>query len=242
MKRHFLFKNFHIHSLSKRAMLELVVEWVHARQNRQIVFANVHVAVSANEDPKLSELIKGTDLVLCDGKPLVWLCRWLKIPSDHFYGPWITLDLCELAERHAWRVAFYGATEDTQTKLKVMLKRQFPDLDICFIKAAPKLSLEQLATPEDVSAILSARPELLFVGMGWPKQELWTAEHKEMLPFPCFNVGAAFDFIAGNKSSPPKLWIRMGLGWLFRLLTDFRYTYRRYLIYNTKFIIHLLRR
>ena len=237
MQRFSLFDYVSVDLLFYPEFQEKLSSWAgEAKQFRQIILANVQVAMMARSDRHLQELLEQADLTLCDGKPLVILSRLLGQKTAHFYGPWLTIEICRMAEVKGWRLGFFGGAEFGNLDLHQALLKRFPQLKIAKMIAPPMLSIEQLDTPDYCKEFVVAECDLLFVGLGWPKQELWSAINRRNLPLPCMNVGAAFDFISGKKKSPPDILVHLGLGWLFRLCTDFRHTYRRYFKYNVQFV------
>jgi N-acetylglucosaminyldiphosphoundecaprenol N-acetyl-beta-D-mannosaminyltransferase len=149
--------------------------------------------------------------------------------------------VCERAEAFGLRVGFYGGTPAVLTAMTGALTMRFPKLDVGFAWAPPFRSLTDAEDADVIAAITAAEVKILFVGLGCPKQERWMAAHREALGCTMLGVGAAFDFIAGAKRQAPAWMQRSGLEWLFRLSTEPRRLWRRYLIGNPRFLFHFAR-
>lgn len=207
------------------------------RAGGMVCVATVHMVMEAFDDPRLRARINAADLVTSDGMPLVWALRALGLPhARRVYGPTLTPLLCAEAERRGLRVGFVGGTPATLASLIEKLETGFPGLAIAFHHAPafrPPTAEENEAL---VTSIEDAEVDLLFVGLGCPKQEHFMADHRARLSCVQVGVGAAFDFIAGNKRQAPAALQRAGLEWLFRLLTEPARLWRRYLYHNPRFV------
>lgn len=217
--------------------VELICELSRGDRGASVCVATVHMVMEAYDDPNYRRLVNGADLVTSDGVPLVWGLRLLGLPrAERVYGPTLTPKLCAKASETGRRVGFLGGTEDTLAALSRQLRRDFPALEIVFSYAPP---FRPLCEEEDialVAAIEDAGVQILFVGLGCPKQERWMAEHRDRLHCTSIGVGAAFDFIAGKKLQAPGWIQRSGLEWLFRFFTEPRRLWRRYLYNNPRFL------
>jgi N-acetylglucosaminyldiphosphoundecaprenol N-acetyl-beta-D-mannosaminyltransferase len=171
-------------------------------------------------------------LVTPDGMPLVWLSRLMGFRDvERVYGPDLMLAVCERSTARGYRHFFYGGAPGVAEKLVVRLQSRFPGLQVAGIDSPP---FRHLTLQEDravVEHINTARPDIVWVGIGTPKQERWMAMHVGQLSAPVLiGVGAAFDFHAGLKKQAPRWMQRSGLEWSFRLMTEPRRLGRRYLI------------
>jgi len=202
-----------------------------------VCVTSVHGVMEAWDDPGFQGILNGADLVTTDGMPLVWALKLLGLPqASRVYGPTLTPALCALAAREGIPVGFYGGTAEVLARLERTLLARFPELRIGFAYAPP---FRPLSTEEDaalVSSIEDSGARILFVGLGCPKQERFMAAHRESLSCAMVGVGAAFDFLAGVKSQAPAWMQRNGLEWLFRLATEPRRLWRRYLNNNPRFV------
>jgi N-acetylglucosaminyldiphosphoundecaprenol N-acetyl-beta-D-mannosaminyltransferase len=221
---------------------EAIVDMGRARSGGMVCVATVHMVMEAFDDPAFRRIVNSADRVTPDGVPLVALLRRLGIPrAQRVYGPSLTPSVCERAEALGLPIGFYGGTPEVLDSLLRELAARFPKLRVPFAFAPPFRPLSQSEDAAVVDAIEAADVAILFVGLGCPKQERWMAAHREKLRCAMVGVGAAFDFIAGRKSQAPHWLQRLGLEWLFRLLSEPRRLWRRYLIGNPRFVYHIAR-
>jgi N-acetylglucosaminyldiphosphoundecaprenol N-acetyl-beta-D-mannosaminyltransferase len=182
------------------------------------------------------------NLVLPDGQPVRWAIRFLHGTKlrDRVYGPQLTLKLCRAAAQEGFGVYFYGSTPEILEGLCANLRRMFPDLTIA--GAAPsKFRRLSLAEKEDVARrIRDSGADIVFVGLGCPRQEVWTYEFARVLSMPVLAVGAAFAFHAGKLSQAPSWMQDAGLEWLFRLASEPGRLWKRYLFLNPAYLLLLL--
>jgi len=217
------------------------LSWSKEQSSRYICAANVHMCMEAFDKSDFRSIVNNADLVVPDGRPLVWAQHLLGADeAKQLRGMDLMLALCKQAEKSAATVGFYGATPELLDRLTNKLTQQYSDLKITCTIAPPFRAL----SPEEDNAIIeqinTSGVNFLFVGLGCPKQERWMAEHKNKLHCVMLGVGAAFDFIAGNKPHAPR-WIQsFGLEWLFRLSCEPRRLWPRYLIQNPRFVWHFL--
>ena len=214
-----------------------IIDWQENRQSRYICAANVHMIMEAYDSPSYQHVINQADLVTPDGMPLVWMLRRMGYPNqERVYGPTLTVKLLKMANKESIPVGFFGSTPDVLNKLVENVKQEFPQIHIVYAYSPP---FKQLSDEEDqqiTESINSSGARILFVGLGCPKQEYWMHEHRGKIQAVMLGVGAAFDFIAGTKPQAP-LWVqKIGLEWLFRLVTEPRRLWKRYIIHNPRFI------
>lgn len=217
--------------------IEKIRDWEVDRKGRYICVSNVHMCMEVFDDIGYAKIVNGSDLTLADGKPISWAQRALGQKSaQQVRGEDITLAICKEAEDRGFSVGFFGATEALLDHITLNLTERFPKLDVGYTCAPP---FRPVTTAEDnkyVEAINSSGIGVLFVGLGCPKQEIWMAKHKIQINCVMLGVGAAFDFIAGSKKNAP-LWMqRVGLEWLFRLISEPRRLWKRYLKHNPRFV------
>ena len=221
--------------------LRTIDSWITRREPHYVCLCNVYGVMEAQRDPVLRMVYNASGLTTPDGMPLVWLCKKLRFPStERVYGPDLMLALCEHSIERGYRHFFYGGEPGVPEKLVRRLKLRFPDLAVAGTYSPP---FRELSDEEDravVSMINAARPDILWVGLGAPKQERWMAQHVGLVHAPVLiGVGAAFDFIAGVKKQAPPILRKMCLEWAFRLCTEPRRLWRRYLVNNPLFVFYL---
>jgi N-acetylglucosaminyldiphosphoundecaprenol N-acetyl-beta-D-mannosaminyltransferase len=228
-----------VDAVSCRDAVTQVLDWALRRESRSVCFATVHMVMEAFDSPGYRAMINAADLVAPDGMPLVWALRTLGVgAAARVYGPDLTATLLAEAERRNIPVGFYGGSPAVLARLVERVRRCFPAIDIVFEHSPPfrELSLDERAL--EVAALRESGVGLLFVGLGCPKQERWMAEHSRHLPAVLLGVGAAFDFLSGVKPQAPRWMMAAGLEWLFRLLTEPRRLWLRYLKQNPRFLTH----
>lgn len=211
------------------------------RAKGYLVFCTVSTILNARRDPQLKEAIAKATLVTPDGVPLVWLGR-RDVDRDvgRVYGPDFMLHVFEKTGSD-FSHFFYGGAPGVAEDLVDQLKKRFPTLVVTGSHSPPP-NLGPTGDQNGVNRINAAAPDVVWVGLGHPKQELWMAAHRDHLDAPVLaGVGAAFDFLSGRKREAPEWMKRSGLQWLHRLVSEPRRLWRRYLLGNTQFVLLLLR-
>jgi N-acetylglucosaminyldiphosphoundecaprenol N-acetyl-beta-D-mannosaminyltransferase len=226
-----------------RTVLAQICSWVREkhRPSAYIIQTNVFSIVTANENPSYKEALEHADCSLPDGMPIVWLLKLKGHKNqERIYGPDLMLRICEEGEKNGWRCFLYGGKEETVKLLKANLLKRFPSLNIVGIYSPPFRALTNAEDDEICRMINDAKPDILWVGLGSPKQDIWMYEHRNKLDVSVLHgVGAAFDFISGQISQAPR-WIgRIGLEWLYRLCIEPRRLWKRYTVNNIKFLFYL---
>jgi len=205
-------------------------------------FCNVHTVIEAQSSGRLRDVYESADMVAMDGAPLVAVSRIRRRPGQRVTGPDVLLKLCDLGREMGLRHYFFGGQPSVPAALAASLEDRFPGLIVAGHESPP---FRPVTTDEDaahVARINAARPDILWVGLGAPKQELWAADHQDRLSVRLIlPVGAAFDFYSGRIRRAPRWMQRMGLEWLFRMLADPRRLVRRYAVTNSKFALAILR-
>jgi len=196
----------------------------------------------AVEDADVRAAVTGADMTTADGMPIVWLQRRRGAPdAERVYGPDIMLALCERGVALGLRHYLLGGVDGAAEQLAATLQARFPGLVIAGL-SSPRVADPPAFDPDLAAAIRETRPNVIWVGFGSPKQDRWMAAHRSALPALMIGVGAAFDLLTGRKRQAP-VWIqRSGLEWLYRLMQEPRRLWRRYIIYNARFVVMLVRR
>jgi len=210
--------------------VNLIHRMVASRQPHYLVTANVDFLVQAQEDVELRRILFDAHLVLCDGTPLVWASRLLGNPlPERVAGADLVPLLMRVAEERGYRIFFLGATPESAGQAVENLKQRHPKLPIAGHYSPPFNKLLEMDHDEIKRRISEARPDLLFVSLGCPKQEKWIAMHYLSLGVPVSaGVGATIDFLAGHVRRAPVWMQRAGLEWVFRLLQEPRRLFKRY--------------
>lgn len=205
-----------------------------------VCFSNVHTVVTARKDAELRRITNESLLSVPDGMPLALIAWWRgMIDVQRVPGPTFMPYLIERAK--GLRHYFYGSTPETLDRLVAELRRQSPDAIIAGSFSPPFRKLSNSETDEVIARIRAAQPDVVWVGLGAPKQERWMAEQWQRLrPAILMGVGAAFDIQAGVVDRAPPWMQALSLEWLYRLLQEPRRLARRYLVTNSLFLYHVL--
>ena len=213
---------------------------VAARERGYMCVCNVHTVMASQEDPPLRDALHSPLAVnVPDGQPLVWALNALgESLQDRVYGPELMARAFARAPSNGQRFYLYGGRDqEALVALGRALRRRFPGVNIVGGYAPPFRPLtaeERIAVSEEING---AEPDVVWVGIGVPKQEKWMAEMRPHLDAPVLvGVGAAFDFLAGLVPQAPPLLQRAGLEWAYRLAHEPRRLWRRYLRYNPRFV------
>jgi N-acetylglucosaminyldiphosphoundecaprenol N-acetyl-beta-D-mannosaminyltransferase len=224
--------------------VDRILDWATSSdpQSRYVCVATVHMVMESYDDHRFRTIVNHADLVTPDGMPLVWALRLLGVPdSTRVYGPDLVPALCEEAARRGISVGFYGGSSEVLERMIATVRRRWPSLSIGYRWSPPFRPLTPAEESLVVEQITGSGVEVLFVGLGCPKQERWMADHRDKLRLVMVGVGAAFDFLAGAKRQAPRFLQQAGLEWCFRLATEPRRLWHRYLYHNPRFIALLAR-
>ena len=204
-----------------------------------ICVAAVHTVMACQEDPQLRAAVLGADFTVPDGQPLVWAMNLLGHDlSARVYGPELMDRACARAARTGQRFYLYGGrTQGALAELARALRLRHPGLQVVGGHAPPFRELSEAEEAAVAADIDRCRADVVWVGLGVPKQEKWMARMRERLSAPVLiGVGAAFDFHAGLIPQAPGRVQRLGLEWAYRLWQEPRRLWRRYLRYNPRFV------
>jgi N-acetylglucosaminyldiphosphoundecaprenol N-acetyl-beta-D-mannosaminyltransferase len=224
--------------------LDWIDEMVTAGEHGYVCVSNVHAVMAAAEDDELRDALRGSSFNVPDGMPLVWSLNLLGHSlRDRVYGPELMARSCARAARTGQRIYLYGGrNQGALVQLTLNLRRRFPGIRIVGGYSPPHrpLTAEERATA--IRELNHSRADVVWVGIGVPKQEKWMAELRPELDAPVLvGVGAAFDFHAGLVPQAPAFLQNVGLEWAYRLVQEPRRLWRRYLRYNPRFVLALVR-
>jgi N-acetylglucosaminyldiphosphoundecaprenol N-acetyl-beta-D-mannosaminyltransferase len=227
---------------------ERTMDWMDATVQTErkgyICVAATHTVVACQDDPELAAAVHGASLVVPDGQPVVWAMNALGHDlSSRVYGPDLMARYCERSALTGARMFLYGGrNQGALVQLALNLRRRYPGVQIVGGYSPPFRPLSDEEREAVVAEINHARPDVVWVGIGVPKQEKWMAEMQERLDAPVLvGVGAAFDFHAGLVPQAPSWMQSAGLEWLYRLLQEPRRLWKRYLTYNPRFVFGFAR-
>jgi len=222
---------------------EGTLDWIDAmaaeREQGYVCVCNVHTVMASQEDQELRSALLGASLNVPDGQPLVWALNALGHSlSDRVYGPELMARACTRAASSGKRFYLYGGrNQGALVQLALNLRQRYPGIRIVGGYSPPHRALTEEEQAAVVAEINDARPDVVWVGIGVPKQEKWMATLRPLLDAPVLiGVGAAFDFHAGLVPQAPPWLQRAGLEWAYRLAHEPRRLWRRYLRYNPRFV------
>jgi N-acetylglucosaminyldiphosphoundecaprenol N-acetyl-beta-D-mannosaminyltransferase len=206
-----------------------------------IAFCNVHSVMTARRQPEVAAALTQADVATSDGMPLVWGLRAFGHPDQpRVYGPaFMEIALRESVEAE-WSHFFYGSTDETLTKLVGAAEKLAPGVRIAGSYSPPFRPANDDDLRADAARIRESGADLVWVGLGMPKQELWMDRAAAHLPGTALlGVGAAFDFLAGTVSQAPMWMQSSGLEWLYRFAQEPGRLWRRYIINNPSYLLLL---
>lgn len=224
------------------AALRRIEGWIAGREPNYVCVSGVHGVMESQRDPELRAIHNRAGMVTPDGMPLVWLSRLAGFREvERVYGPDLMLACCERSVERGWRHFLYGGAEGVPELLAERLEECFPGIEIAGAYSPPFRPLTEEEDSAVVERIDAANPDIVWVGLGTPKQERWMDAHVGRLDAPVLiGVGAAFDFHTGRKRQAPGWMQRAGLEWLYRLLSEPRRLGRRYCVNNPLFVWSVL--
>ena len=210
--------------------------------------ANTHVAALSRHDPDFGSAMEKFDLITPDGMPLVWSVNAQLPPGkklkDRVYGPTLMLKTIEATNTPSspYRHFLLGGQPSTLKKLTKRFSQDFPNAKIAETYSPPFGKWPEDETESIIARIRNSGANLVWVGLGCPKQELWIASNKHRLPTAVyFGIGAAFAFHAGEVKQAPAIFQKSGLEWAYRLAMEPRRLFKRYFTYNSLFLFHILK-
>ena len=231
--------NTFVNNVDMNETLYSIEEMIKKRQKSYIVAINVDVVMKIEKDKYLKKITDNANMVLVDGKPLVWISKLHKCPvKAKVSGSDLVPLLCERAAKEGYSIFIVGGKEGVAEKAKVILEQKYKNLNIVGTYAPP-FGFEKNANELDkINKLISAKkPDILIACFGCPKQEKWIYENYnkyDALVSIC--AGATVDFLAGNVNRGPKWMSEHGLEWLFRFVQEPKRMFRRYFIDDTKII------
>ena len=221
-----------------------LVSMARGRGRHYVCIFAVDSLLKCHDDPRLAAIANASSMTLCDGMPLVVVARrFAHLDATRCYGPDVMLGVLDQGRGAGLRHYFYGGpNEETSRRLRENMEAKFPGLRVVGAEVPPFRPLTSEERAETARRINAAAPDVVWVGIGTPKQDFWVSEMRPLLDAPVLvAVGAAFNFHAGMVPQAP-LWMRRAcLEWLYRLCAEPRRLWRRYLLGNPRFLLLVLR-
>jgi N-acetylglucosaminyldiphosphoundecaprenol N-acetyl-beta-D-mannosaminyltransferase len=222
-----------ISATNMAAAVEYVQESIDNVSQQYICVTPAHGVMECQTNPELRRIFNSSGLTTPDGMAIVWILELLGHKQvSRVYGPDLLLAVCEKSLETGWRHFFYGGAPGIPEKLAERLCERFPGLQVAGVYSPPYRPLTAEEDQDVIRMINESRADIVWIGISTPKQEMWMSEHLGKLDAPVLiGIGAAFDFHSGAKKQAPKWIQRSGLEWLFRLATEPRRLWRRYIQY-----------
>lgn len=220
------------------AAVDRVIRAAAQRRPLAVSALAVHGVMTGVQDPGHRYRLNAFDLLVPDGQPVRWALRWLHGVSlaDRVYGPTLMIEVCRRAAAEGLSVFLYGGTDAMLARLTDRLTALIPRLQLAGAEASRFRQVSEEERDAIVTRIRSSGAALTFVGLGCPRQEVWTFEMRDALSMPLLAVGAAFAFHAGMLPQAPRWLQDHGLEWTFRLAREPRRLWKRYLVLNPAYL------
>jgi len=227
-------------------VMETIQRWRTNGESHCVAITNPHSVMLCHRDTEMRKATKMADMILPDGVGIILAARLLGYPHNgRVTGPMLMLKLCDWGRKYEYRHYFYGGGEGVAERLAECLCQKYPGLQVVGMYCPPFRPLTEEEDKNNVEEINSTKPDIVWVGLGAPKQEKWMAAHiGRVHATAMIGVGAAFDFHSGNVKWSPS-WIRkLGIEWAFRLVQEPKRMWRRNLdspIFLSKVLYQLLK-
>jgi len=231
-----------VSALTMNEAITTIGDWIANGERHYVCTLDVHALMESQSAPDVRDVYRSAAMVTPDGMPLVWLLhRSGHRAADRICGPDLMPALFLQSQQHGYRHFLYGSTETTLARLQQELNRTFPGARIVGSYSPPFRTLTR-DEEDDVDRLVNvADPDIVWVGLGAPKQDRWMAAHRGALKAPVLiGVGAAFDMIAGTVKRAPRFLRRTGCEWMYRVAQEPSRLTKRYLHSNSRFVIRVI--
>jgi N-acetylglucosaminyldiphosphoundecaprenol N-acetyl-beta-D-mannosaminyltransferase len=234
------FLGLSLHCLSYQDMFCKFDEWIRGHQNRgySVALVNVNCCVSGLLDRSVRRLYQQADLLGIDSMIFLYVARLLKNKSsDRLYAPDMMVEAAKQSTRRGYKFFLYGGAQGAPEAMSAYLRKVSQDVQIAGTLSPPFRPLTREEDDAVCQTILESGANIVWVGLGSPKQDVWIAEHCDRLPG-CILIasGATFDFFSGRIKQAPRLIRSSGFEWLYRLFQDPVRLWKRYTLYNLLFL------
>jgi N-acetylglucosaminyldiphosphoundecaprenol N-acetyl-beta-D-mannosaminyltransferase len=223
--------------------VDIFADWIAREQCHYVCVTGMHGVMESQRDTSLRDIHNASGLTTPDGMPMVWAGRRAGARISRVYGPDLMDAVLSRAVKAGWSSYFLGGSEDVLAKLVARLGQRYPGLAVAGYESPPFRPPTHAEDAAIVDRINAAGADIVWVGLGTPKQERFMASHRPRLDSPVLvGVGAAFDLIAGTLPQAPRWMQRSGLEWAFRLGAEPRRLWRRYLVNGPRFAVGMAHR
>ena len=233
------FMNTYVDNVTEEEAIRHIEECIKDRKIGFVVTPNVDQIVMMEKNLYFREICDNAELSVVDGHPLLWIAKWYKRPiKEKICGSDLMPHLCRIAAEKGYKIFLLGAAEGIAAKAADILKEQNPGLIIAGTYSPPFGFEKDQEELDKINRILKeSEADMLFVGMGAPKQSVFIYENMDKYQIPMsFCVGATIDFIAGEQTRAPRWMTDHGLEWLYRLFKEPKRMFKRYIVNDTKII------
>lgn len=222
---------------TQQASMDWIFENAKAQRSKYVCFSTVHMIMEAYDSSDFRSILEEADFVITDGMPLKWVLNLLgHKKAERVTAPDVSLLLCERAANEGVPVGFYGASPETIENLVKNLKACYPKLNVVYHLSPPFRPLTPEEDAKIVAEINASGAQILFMGLGCPKQERWMNTHRGQVNAVMLGVGATFDWHAGKNKRAPQWVQNLGMEWFHRLLEEPKRLWKRYLNTNPRFV------
>ncbi len=233
------FGRIHVDVVSFDGAVDAIVDLVKAQKGGSVLTPNVDHVVMADSDDALKAAYDQSALSLADGKPLIWLARAMNRPlPGKVSGSDLLRPLVARAANDGLSCFFFGGKDGIAQTAADILVKENPGLKVAGCYSPPfGFEKDPVKDQEVLDVVVKAKPDLIFVALGAPKQELWMTKHKQALaPAVSLGIGASLDFIAGVVKRAPPWMSDIGLEWAYRLGQEPRRMFERYIVRDSAFV------
>lgn len=231
------FMNTYLDNVTKNEAIEYIESFIHTRKIGHVITPNADQIVRIEKDPYFKKICNNAELLLTDGHPLVWISKFYHTPvKEKICGSDLVFELCKVSAKKGYSIFLLGAAPGIADEAARKLKMRYHGLKVAGTYSPPLGFEKDKKEIAHINQILSeSKADLLFVGMGVPKQDIFIYENMDKYKIPMsFSIGASIDFAAGNVKRAPKWMSSHGLEWLFRITQDPKRMLKRYIIDDIK--------
>ena len=229
--------NYLISPLKIKKFIENINFFILSKKKIYVCVSAVHGAVESIYNKKYKIAHNAAVIAVPDGRPIYWALKLLNCTdTDHLPGYLVTNSICKLANKNKYKIGIYGSTNNVQRDFIKRIKKKYKTIKFSYLFSPPFRKLTTKEKTKIQKEINKSKIDILFVALGAPKQEIWMHENYKKINCVSIGIGAAIDFISGNKTLAPKFLEYIGLAWLFRLISEPRRLFLRYFITNSLFI------
>ena len=238
------FMNTYIDNISKKEAIEHIEYCINNRIIGQVITPNVDQIVRLEWDDYFKKICENCELLLVDGHPLIWTAKLYKEPfKEKICGSDLMPELCSVASKKGYSIFILGAAPGVAQKAAEKLLKNNPGLKVAGVYSPPLGFENNKEEIDKINRILKeSNADMLFVGMGVPKQDIFIYENMNIYQIPMsFSIGGTIDFIAGEQKRAPQWMRKIGFEWFYRLIKDPKRMFKRYIIDDSKFFLLVLK-